>query len=135
MKNVKQFYKELGHLLYAVAIVDGKIQKKEVNALREFVSKELALAEPTSDSSGMNQAFYVDFEFDDYANQKISIQAAHDSFMKFLEANITEIEPELIEKAIEAIEKVASSFRKVNKHEREMVDKIKREIEETADIF
>ncbi len=135
MKNVKQFYKELGHLLYAVAIVDGKIQNKEVKALREFVSKELALSEPTSDSSGMNQAFYVDFEFKDYVNQKVSIQSAHDAFMKFLEAHITEIEPVLIEKAIEAIEKVASSFRKVNKQEREIVNKIKSEIAQTADLF
>jgi uncharacterized tellurite resistance protein B-like protein len=135
MKNVKQFYKELGHLLYAVAIADGKIQNKEIKTLREFVSRELALSESSSDSSGMNQAFYVDFEFDDYANHKINMQEAHDSFIKFLEANITEIDPKLIEKSIEAIEKVASSFRNVNKQERKIVDKIKKEIAETADLF
>jgi len=134
MKNIKQFYKELGRLLYAVAMVDGKIQEEEVKALHEFVSRELALSEPTTDSSGMNQAFYVDFEFDDYAGQKLSIQAAHDSFMKFLRANVTEIDPKLIEKSIDAIEKIAGSFRKVNREERQIVNKIKIEIAQTADI-
>ena len=43
---------------------DGKIQPKEIKVLHEFVLKELALFEPTIDSSGMNQAFYADFEFD-----------------------------------------------------------------------
>ena len=133
--NVKQFYKELGRLLYAVAMADKKIQKKEVKALHEFVSRELALSEPTSDSSGMNQAFYTDFEFEQYASQNISIKEAHDSFMKFLDTNVMEIGPELIDKSVEAIEKIAGSFRKINKKERIMIDKIKGEIKEIAELF
>jgi len=135
MLNVKQFYKELGKLLYAVAATDGKIEKEEITALYDFVSKELALSESDSDSSGMNKAFYTDFEFDDYAEHHVSIQKAHDSFMRFLQANVTEMDPRLINKAIEAIEKVASSFKKVNKKEREVVDKIKTEIAEITQII
>jgi hypothetical protein len=133
--NVKQFYKELGRLLYGVALSDKKIQHKEVNALQEFVSKELALSERESDSSGMNKAFYASFEFEAYADKHISVQEAHDSFIKFLDANIMEIKPELIEKAIEAIEKVATSFRKVNKQERAIINMIKTEIREIAEVF
>ena len=33
MKNVKQYYKELGKLVYAVAISDGCIQKEEVERI------------------------------------------------------------------------------------------------------
>ena len=135
MKNIKQFYKELGKLLYAVAMSDGKIRKKEIKTLHEFVSNELALSEPTSDSSGMNQAFYVDFEFDKYAEENISIEEAHNSFIKFLEANIATLEPALIERSIELLEKVAGSFRKINKKERAMIDKIKSEISQAADFF
>ena len=135
MSNTKQFYKELGRLLYAVAMADKKIEEEEVQALHEFVSKELALSERASDSSGMNLAFYTDFEFDEYTDKNISVQQAHDSFMKFLDANIAEIDPKLIEKAVKAIEKVASSFKKMSKEERTLIDKIKAEINETADIF
>lgn len=138
MKNpaiVKQFYKELGHLLYAVAMADKKIQKKEVKALHEFVSKDLALFETSSDSSGMNKAYYVDFEFEDYANKNISIEEAHDSFMKFLDANLMEIDSELIEKSVIAVERVGKAFRKLNKVEKQMIDKIKSEIKEMVELF
>lgn len=133
--NIKQFYKELGRLLYAVAMADKKIQPKEVQALREFVSRELASSELTSDSSGMNQAFYTSFEFDDYARQHISIKKALNSFIKFLDANIMEIDPVLIDKSIQAIEKVASSFRRINEQERIMIDSIKKQIKEIAEIY
>lgn len=133
--NIKQFYKELGRLLYAVAMADKKIQPKEVQELHEFVSKELASSEPTSDSSGMNQAFYTSFEFEDYARQHISIKKAHNSFIKFLDANIMEIDPALIDKSIQAIEKVAGAFRKVNEKERVLIDSIKKEIKEIAEIY
>lgn len=133
--NVKQFYKELGRLLYAVCMADEKIQPAEVKALQEFVSKELAMAEHSSDSSGMNKAFYTSFEFEEYAKQHISVDEAKASFLKFLDANILAITPGLIDMSVEAIEKVAASFRKVNKKEREMINSIKAEIREIADLF
>jgi hypothetical protein len=132
---VKQFYKELGRLLYSVAMADKKIEKEELKALHEFVSKDLAHFETSSDSSGMNKAFYVDFEFEDYANHHVSVQQAHDSFMNFLDAHVMEIDPKLIEKSVEAVEKVANAFRKVNKAEREMIDRIKSEIKEMVELF
>ena len=135
MVNIKQFYKELGKLLYAVAKSDGKIQPKEIKVLHEFVLKELALFEPTIDSSGMNQAFYADFEFEKYFQLNISIDEAHSSFIKFLEENIDHIDPVLITKTIQAIEKVAKSFRSINKKEQAMINKIKTEITQVADLF
>ena len=133
--NPKQFYKELGRLLYAVAMADKKIHPKEVTALKEFVLHQLASVESTSDSSGMNQAFYTSFEFGAYAGQHVNIEEARSSFMKYLDEHILQINPELIDKAIEAIEKVASAFRKVNKEEKEMIASIKKEIMEIADLF
>jgi hypothetical protein len=133
--DVKQFYKELGRLLYAVAIVDGRIQGEEVKALHKFVSHELALSEASSDSSGMNLAFYVDFEFEDYASQKISLQAAYDSFINFLDANIMNIDPVLVKKSVQAIEKVAAAFENTNMQESALIDKIKKDINEKYDLF
>jgi len=133
--NKKQFYKELGHLLYAVCMADGKIKDDEAKAMREFVLKELATFEPGSDSSGMNQAFYTSFEFEEYARHHVPVTEARTSFMEFLDRNILLIEPELIDKTVQAIERVAASYRKVNRQEREMIDSIKAEIREMADLF
>ena len=131
--NFKQFYKELGKLLYAVAAMDNKIQKEEVDALHKFVSKELALSEVDSDSSGMNIAFYTDFEFDDYANQHVSMKDAYTSFIKFIQENRERIDPLLIDKSINAVENISSSLRKATPEEKKIIDKIKREIRQAID--
>ena len=104
--NYKQFYKELGHLLYAVAYSDGKIRKKEVEALREFILKHLAPFEPSSDSSGMNQAFYAQFEFEDIADKNEDATIVFSNFMDFLQRNKSNINEHLKSSMIQALEKV-----------------------------
>jgi uncharacterized tellurite resistance protein B-like protein len=126
--NYKQFYKELGHLLYAVAYSDGKVRKKEVNALREFVLKELAPFEPSKDSSGMNQAFYTQFEFDDIVNKNEEATVVFSSFMDYLQKNISSINEHLKSSMIEAVEKVAQAYKKTNKLEQGMINNLKQEI-------
>lgn len=126
--NYKQFYKELGHLLYAVAYSDGKVRKKEVNALREFVLKELAPFEPSKDSSGMNQAFYTQFEFDDIVNKNEEATVVFSSFMDYLQKNISSINEHLKSSMIEAVEKVAQAYKRINKLEQGMINNLKQEI-------
>jgi uncharacterized tellurite resistance protein B-like protein len=126
--NYKQFYKELGHLLYAVAYSDGKIRKKEVEALREFVLKQLAPFEPSSDSSGMNQAFYAQFEFEDIANRHENATIVFSSFINYLHRNKSNINEHLKTLMIQAVEKVAQAYKKTNKLEQQMIDKLKEEI-------
>lgn len=126
--NYKQFYKELGHLLYAVAYSDGKVRKKEVDALREFVLKELAPFETSTDSSGMNQAFYTQFEFDDIANKNEEAIIVFSSFMNYVQKNTSNINEHLKSAIIQAVEKVAQAYKKTNKLEQEMIDKLKAEI-------
>lgn len=126
--NYKQFYKELGHLLYAIAYSDGKIRKKEVEAIREFVLKQLAPFEPSSDSSGMNQAFYTQFEFEDIADKNEDATIVFSSFMGYLKKNASYINEHLKSSMIQAVEKVAQAYKKTNKQEQEMIDKLKEEI-------
>jgi uncharacterized tellurite resistance protein B-like protein len=126
--NYKQFYKELGHLLYAVAYSDGKIRKKEVEALREFVLKQLAPFEPSSDSSGMNQAFYTQFEFEDIANKNEPATVVFLSFVEYLKKNATQMDDHLKTAIVKAVEKVSQAYKKTNKLEQEMINKLKEEI-------
>lgn len=127
--NYKQFYKELGHLLYVVAFSDGVIQKKEVEALREFVLKELAPFEHSSDSSGMNKAFYTQFEFEDIAEKRAPAEEVYKSFVSYLNDNAFYINNQLKTSIIKAVETVAHAYKKTNKKEQEMIDKITEEIE------
>ncbi len=126
--NYKQFYKELGRLLYAISSSDGKVRKQEVEALREFVLKELAPFEPSSDSSGMNKAFYTQFEFDDVLKKQISATEAFLDFSNYIKINAKHIDEHLKTSIINAVEKVASAYKKTNKKENEMINKLKQEI-------
>lgn len=126
--NLKTYYKELGQLLYAVAYSDGKVRQQEVDALREFVVKELLPLEHSSDSSGMNKVFYTQFEFDDYAKNGLPYQLVFMNFLAYLKANanyITESHKSLI---IAAVEKVAASYKNVNKKEEELIETLKMEL-------
>ncbi len=112
MKNVKQYYKELGKLLYAIAMADGAVQAEEMDELHSFVMKELAHNERTYDSSGMNQAFYVDFEFDDNVKQHKPLNGAVAEFKKFIEENSEKGDEELIDRSLRLMEAVAFAYSK-----------------------
>lgn len=126
--NYKQFYKELGQLLYAIAYSDGKVDKEEVDELREYVLKELAPFEPESDSSGMNLAFYTQFEFEDIAEKHSPASIVFWSFLQYLKSNAANINDELKTLIVDAVEKVAKAYEKTNKQEQDMINLLNKEI-------
>jgi hypothetical protein len=130
MKNVKQYYKELGKLVYAVAIADGAIQDEERDKLHEFVSKELAYKESTTDSSGMNQAFYVDFEFDEAAEKLIPINDVIKGYTRFVQANREPDDKILIRNSVKLLETVADAYSK--KKEKNIIDNVKQGIDQIS---
>ena len=126
--NLKLFYKELGRLLYAVAYADGKIRKQEVDALREFVIQELLPSEYSVDSSGMNQVFYTQFEFDEFAENCMPAQVVFMNYITYLKANATHLTEKHKTSILHAVEKVADAYKHTNKKEEELIAVLKTEI-------
>lgn len=126
--NMKQFYKELGKLLYSIAFADNKVRKQEILELHEIVSKNFASFEFASDSSGMNLAYYADFEFEECLKKGISAKEAFASFLEFINSHISEIDPVIINQTVKAIHKVADSYKNTNKNESEMINNIEAEL-------
>jgi hypothetical protein len=123
MKNIKQYYKELGKLLYGIAIADGAVQPEEADKLHQFVMKELAHNERTYDSSGMNQAFYVDFEFDEQVQKHQPFNGTVKNFRDFIEQNLEAADAGLIDRSIRLMEAVAFAYSK--KKEKQILEQIK----------
>ncbi|MBL7930550.1 MAG: hypothetical protein JNL60_01525 [Bacteroidia bacterium] len=132
MKNVKQYYKELGRLLYAIAIADGAVQAEEADELHSFVMKELAHYEKTYDSSGMNQAFYVDFEFEENVKSHGPLDNAVAVFKSFIEHNAEKGDQALIERSISLMETVAYAYSK--KNEKNILEQVKSVTRHLADL-
>lgn len=112
MRNIKQYYKELGKLVYDVAIADGVVQNEERDKLHQFVLKALANNEHTYDSSGMNQAFYVDFEFEESERNNINLNGSIASFSKFIQQNYEPNDKQLIDRSVKLLEVVATAYSK-----------------------
>lgn len=123
MKNIKQYYKELGRLIYAIAMADGVVQPEEISKLHQFVTKELAHHEKTYDSSGMNQAFYVDFEFEELIRNHPPLDGAVTRFKTFITENSEPGDEALIDRSIALMEAVAYAYSKTK--ERSILDQIK----------
>ncbi len=130
MKNIKQYYKELGKIVYAVAAVDGTINPEEVKALHEFVQKDLSNHELNIDSSGMNEAFYVDFEFENSAKKNIDINTGIKSYVKFIHANYETGDELLLQRSVKLLETVTNVY--TRQQEKEVVLQIKEEINEIS---
>ena len=130
MKNIKQYYKELGKLVYAVAAADGAIQEEEREKLHQFVLKELAYHESSADSSGMNQAFYVDFEFDDAEQKHLSGNEIIKSFSRFVHNNFEYNDVALINISLKLLETVALAYSKRN--EKNIIDNVRLEMKEIS---
>ncbi len=128
--NIKNFYKELGRLLYSVAYADGKVRKQEVDALREFILKELAANETSTDSSGMNQAFYAQFQFEDMEDKTTPAELAFLNFYDYLKQNAGKFDDKMKQQIIRAVEKVASAYKGINKTEMELIDVLKQKLSE-----
>src|SRR5688572_30275554 len=131
MKNIKQYYKELGKLVYAVAVADGVIQEEERHKLHQFVAKELAYREATTDSSGMNQAFYVDFEFDRAESEHMQLNGSIRSFTKFVQANREPNDTELIQNSITLLESVALAYSR--EKEKSIIESVRHGINEISE--
>lgn len=130
MKNIKQYYKELGKLVYAVAAADGAIQVEERDKLHQFVLTEMANHEETTDSSGMNQAFYVDFEFDAAEEKHLTSNEIIMSYVKFVQSNYESSDGLLINNSLKLLEAVASAYSK--KNEKNVIDIVRMEIKEIS---
>jgi len=130
MKNLKQYYKELGKLVYAVAIADGIIQPEELENLHTTVMKELVSKEPSSDSSGMNQAFYIDFEFEKSMDERLDMDETVKVFNHFINNNVEPNDEELIKRSLQLLKNVSDAC--TDKKEKLIITRVERELAEAT---
>ena len=120
----KEFYTELGKLLYAVAKADGKVGVKEFDAMKLIVKQELVPLENSRDQFGTDNAFYTEMEFEYLEENFGDANSAFDSFINFIDLHHSAITPDL-KILIESIsKKLAASEFGINKKEKSLLDKL-----------
>ena len=124
----RKFYAELGHLLYAVAAVDGGIHSKETATMKRVVAEQLVPQEATMDHFGTDQAFITEFEFDVMVDRGDPPEEAFNSFLTYFSQHKQRIPMEQKELILRAAQVVAHAFHGVNAKEHRMLSELERRI-------
>jgi uncharacterized tellurite resistance protein B-like protein len=119
----KEFYSELGKLLYAVSDIDGEISKTEKQKLHDIVKEELVPKESHVDVYGTNSAFYSEIEFD-FLDEEISdARAAFESFISFVEDHHSAFDQNMKKTSLRIMKELADVYYGTNKKEKELIQK------------
>ena len=123
--DLREFYSEVGKLLYAVADVDGMITNKERDALHALIQSRLAQRETHTDEFGTNDAWYTEFEFDVAEEQGLPAEDAFNSFSDFIEENRKKMDHDLKDICLMLADRLADSYHHTNRKEKALIQKLK----------
>ncbi|MGB0805182.1 MAG: hypothetical protein ACPGRC_00740 [Salibacteraceae bacterium] len=121
----KNFYAEVGKLLYALAKADGSITTEEIKAIHKMVLKDLVPLESSTDEFGTDSAFYVEMEFD-YLNEKLYDEdVAFNSFIDYVEDHYSAFDDQLKQAVYNVANTLTNSFHETNIKDHYMIEKLK----------
>lgn len=124
----KDFYSELGKLLYAVADIDHVITQKEKKALYDIVKNELVPSERHTDQFNTDVAFYTEMEFDFLDESIGDTEAAFNSFIDFVEDHHTAFDERMKKISLHVAKELAQAYHGTNKKEKVLIDKLKEKL-------
>jgi len=125
----REFYSEIGKLLYAVADIDHVITQQEKKKLQDIIKKELVPAEQHQDIFGTDAAYYAEIEFDFLDEQIADAEAAFESFIDFVEEHHTAFDKNMKKVCIHIAKELADAYRGTNKKEKLLIEKLKQKLE------
>lgn len=125
----KNFYSELGKLLYAVADIDGMIKPNEKKQLLDIIKSELVPAEKDTDQFGTNAAYYAEMEFEFLDEQIADAETAFESFTDYVEEHHTALDEKKKEVCLDIVEKLAAAYRGTNKKEKELIERLRQKLD------
>jgi hypothetical protein len=124
----KDFYAELGKLLYAVADTDGVITQKEKKALQDIVKNELVPAERHMDAVGTDAAYYTEIEFDFLDEEIADAETAFNSFIDFVEEHHTAFDERMKKISLHVVKELANAYHGTNKKEKKLINELRKKL-------
>jgi uncharacterized tellurite resistance protein B-like protein len=122
MTPTQNLHYAIGELAYAVACADGSIQKEERQKFQDIVKSELEQGHHVFDIAS------IIFQIMD--KDKVGLMLTYEMAMKQIRVNSHYLSPELKEKFIRVMERVAEAYPPVTSSEEEIVKRFKRDIAE-----
>lgn len=126
--NHKEFYSELGKLLYAVIDNDGVVSKSEKERLKSIVKKQLVPLEHHVDAFGTNIAYYSEMEFEILEEELPDIETTFNSFMDFVEDHQTEFDDTMKKVSLIIVKELSNVYLGTTKLERRLIDQLTKKL-------
>lgn len=121
MTSLQNLHTAIGELAYAIARADGAIQKEERQKFHDIVESELRSQDFDFDISDI---IFQILDKDKYVDARTSFDWA----MKEIRLNSHYLSPQLKEKFISVMEKIAKAYPPVTEEEKSLIEEFKKEI-------
>lgn len=125
--DFKEFYTELGKLLYAVAKADGEVQDEELHKIYQMVVDDLS-DEILFDRGEEVDAYYTEFEFEALIDRNVDIHAAVNSFVDYFDRNEAKFNDKMKQTTLKAMVAVADAFEGIIPEEQALIDVITKKL-------
>jgi hypothetical protein len=126
--NYKNFYQQIGNLLYAFSAIDGTIRPKEVLKIKETVKQKLAPIENSKDEFGTDAAYIAEFQFDFCCENNEDPKEAYKNFISYFRDNSKSITDNYRDLIFRIAAGVANSFNGINKSELILLETLRRDL-------
>ncbi len=115
--NYQKIYEQLGNLFFAIAMADKEVRPREVERLKELVSREWVPLESSTDEFGTDAAHYIYISFDYLSETFTTAQEAFEMFAGYYTIHKQVFSDKLKNKILYTAREIAEAFRGINKAE------------------
>ena len=123
--STELFYTALGKLLYAVAIADDSISKKEKETISKLISERLLQKEKETDRFGTNDAWITQFSFETSEAMSLKEAEAFENFLGFTHEYRNELTEDELNLCLKLAEHLSESYRHVNNKENKLLTELR----------
>jgi hypothetical protein len=123
--STELFYTALGKLLYAVALADDTISKKEKTTLSNLISERLLQKEKETDRFGTNNAWITQFSFETSEAMSLKEEEAFESFLEFTHEYRNDLTEDELNLCLKLAEHLSDAYRHVNNKENKLLTELR----------
>jgi len=119
----KEFYIELGKLLYAIATVDGSISEKETKVLDQFIHQDLNHKKYNA-LAGKEEILLTKASFYNCHKENATVNDLLQSYKTFLQKYGTRLETNLKMLGATLLQKIASTHKGMSLREKQIINEL-----------
>lgn len=119
--STELFYLALGKLLYAVAIADDSISKKEKQTISNLISERLLKKERETDRFGTNDEWITQFSFETSEAMSLKEEEAFENFLEFTHEYRNELNEDELSLCLKLAEHLSDAYYHANNKENKLL--------------